>query len=1092
MVSRRFIFSVVAFVGAFGGVVSACSDDGSSAKNTIGDTTTDGSNDTQKAQDDTAGGPDSTAQDSALTSDGIAGDVTGDMGNGSDIADAGISSEDTTIINDRCIPQLPSNVVAVDLAPYVSGVASGRTFAKEATTEEDLVSGPAQTGSIGDYVIGNEVARFVVRGPKRVMGPCPWGGAVLDGDIVRDDGEPGQDNMGATCVFVNIGRTQRVDRVQVLADGSDGCPAIIAMTGKDTVNDFLNAPNLLKTYGINIEIAFDPDKDLSLAMTTYYIVRPHETTMRVVTAMRNDGDETQPIIAGDVIDSGGVVEFFNPVSSLKGFGYSSIAPETMDFMGFVGQHSSHGYAPPLKTNNEGKMGPGAAYLAVSGVVGCVIGTTDAFTTLLSDLSQPVEGVVMLAPGDTTTIDRVLAVGTGSLTSVTDAIFSARGVETGRVVGFVHDPDKKGVADVRVSFINEEGRAETQAKSEVDGTFSANLKPGVYTLKIWSESRALLAESSVSIDAGAETNVDVPVTGAGIVEVFCEDTKAAPLPCKVTVMCDGACPWFASSLVRDVGTDNDYKNLYQFTGMDGKARFELAPGPYRVIATRGPEYSVWPVDVHETNGSLVDVKTGETTSLTATLARVVDTTDWLSGDFHVHGINSPDAPVSLDDRVRTFLGEGVDVLVSTDHDFISDYAPTVNKLGAASLLATMIGEELTTFDYGHYNGFPLEVDPASSNGGAVDWGNGEANGKHPDAIFDALHAFAGDQVVQINHAESGYFGSTKLNPITGVTLSDPAFFRLDPVVPDPVTGNTYLWSEKFTAMEIYNGHSESKLRRLFNYWVTFLNRGFRVTATAVSDTHKMIKSEAGGPRTFVHMPGMATVRPFAQTSFVQAVNDGRAFGSNGPIVTVDIHKTDDVKASIGETLVVDEAGPVTLKVSIQTPAWYRVNRLRVFSNVTDATFEDGWKINDAWPTSVAEKSFQMTEDDLKPGIEGGDTYQRYVKMVELTLEVTVDSYFVVVVDSTTEDGSLWPYLRSKGVMALAYTNPVFVDVGGDGWTPPVDVTKIEPKNPPKTALTVPNRLLGHGASREEFHEILRIVGPKCEELHELNPHGHRHR
>lgn len=1092
MASRRLIYGVI-FVGL---VVAtgwgACVEGDSTKIEQVDSATIADVQDSQNPLDDGAIGPDGTGQDGSTAADGLTADTVADGDSGADMADTNTPNPDVDNGTNRCVPQLPGNVVAVDLSPYVSDFAPGRTFAKEVTNDADLVSGPAQTGSLGDFVIGNEVARFVVRGPKRVMGPCPWGGAVLDGDIVRDDGEPGQDNMGATCVFVNIGRTQLVERVQVLADGSDGCPAILAMTGRDTVNDFLNAPNLLKTYGINIEIAFDPDKDLSLAMTTYYIVRPNEPTMRVVTAMRNDGDETQPILAGDVIDSGGVVEFFNPVSSLKGFGYSSIAPETMDFMGFVGQNASHGYAPPALADQDGKMGPGAAYLAVSGVVGCVIGTVDAFTSLLADLSEPVAGVVLLAPGETTAIDRLIAVGTGSLSSVTDAIFAARGLETGRVTGFVHDPDKIGVGDVRVSFIDEEQRAQTQAKTEADGTFSANLPLGTYTLKIWSESHAMLSDVTVTVESGAEVSVEVPVGGTGMVEVFCEDTAAAPLPCKVTVMCDGTCPWFASPLVRDVGTDNDYKNLYRFTGMDGKAEFKLAPGPYRVIATRGPEYSVWPLDVHETNGTPVDLKPGEKTTLTATLARVVDTNDWLSGDFHVHGINSPDAPVSLEDRVRTFLGEGVDVLVSTDHDFITDYAPTVNKLGAASLLATMIGEELTTFDYGHFNGFPLEVDPTSQNGGAVDWGNGEDKGKHPDAIFDALHAFAGDQVVQINHAESGYFGATKLNPVTGVTLTDPAFFRLEPVTPDPVTGNTHLWSEKFTAMEIYNGHSESKLRRLFNYWVTFLNRGFRVTATAVSDTHKVVKSEAGGPRTFVHMPNQATVRPFAQAAFVQAVNDGRAFGSNGPILSLKLLKTDDITATIGETLRVPESGPVTLRLTVQTPSWYKVDRMRVFSNVTDATFDDGWKINDAWPTPVAEKTFQMEAADLQPGIEGGESYPRYVKTVEVTLDVTVDSYYVVVVDATTAAGSLWPYLRSKSVMALAYTNPVFVDVGGDGWTPPMDATKLAGKPAPKNEQNQATRILGPGSSREEFNDILQIVGPKCEEIHDLDPHGHRHR
>ena len=43
---------------------------------------------------------------------------------------------------------------------------------------------------------------------------------------------------------------------------------------------------------------------------------------------------------------------------------------------------------------------------------------------------------------------------------------------------------------------------------------------------------------------------------------------------------------------------------------------------------------------------------------------------ISGDFHVHMLNSPDSPIPLKDRTLNGATDGLDVLVPTDHDFIT--------------------------------------------------------------------------------------------------------------------------------------------------------------------------------------------------------------------------------------------------------------------------------------------------------------------------------------------------------------------------------------------------------------------------------------
>ena len=105
---------------------------------------------------------------------------------------------------------------------------------------------------------------------------------------------------------------------------------------------------------------------------------------------------------------------------------------------------------------------------------------------------------------------------------------------------------------------------------------------------------------------------------------------------------------------------------------------------------------------------MDLRTADATAA-ATLGRIVDTTGWMSADLHVHAINSTDSAVRNSLRAANFLAEGVDVLLSTDHEVITDFAPIVRELGAEQLMATMIGEEVTTFSHGHFNAFPLVRD-----------------------------------------------------------------------------------------------------------------------------------------------------------------------------------------------------------------------------------------------------------------------------------------------------------------------------------------------------------------------------------------------
>ena len=120
--------------------------------------------------------------------------------------------------------------------------------------------------------------------------------------------------------------------------------------------------------------------------------------------------------------------------------------------------------------------------------------------------------------------------------------------------------------------------------------------------------------------------------------------------------------------------------------------------------------------------------GGTNNVAAQIARVLDTTGFISSDHHVHGIASADSRVSSSDRVRQFAGEGVDNIIMTDHHHHTDLNPRIAALGFTAFVTSTIGEEITTWDTGHYNAYPMLIDPTRPSGGSTDWGGAAPAGE----------------------------------------------------------------------------------------------------------------------------------------------------------------------------------------------------------------------------------------------------------------------------------------------------------------------------------------------------------------------------
>ncbi len=253
---------------------------------------------------------------------------------------------------------------------YVSVQGQGARVRKLASAAEGI-GGPSAQGTAGDWLLENDRIRVVVQGPDRHIAAQPYGGTILDADLVRSG--PGQDQFGEIGLLYNFGRTVDATSFKVLRDGAQGGAVVLAASGFDAPNDFLSIRSQLRDQLGSLP-AVDPFAKLPLEITNYYVLNPGESRVQVVTAICNNGAAETTLSVGDLTDPGYTVEFFNPDSCTQGFGFggSCFGLDRASWYGYLGDGVAYGYAPhrPSAPTVPEKQN---AILTVSGVTGSILG-----------------------------------------------------------------------------------------------------------------------------------------------------------------------------------------------------------------------------------------------------------------------------------------------------------------------------------------------------------------------------------------------------------------------------------------------------------------------------------------------------------------------------------------------------------------------------------------------------------------------------------------------------------------------------------------------------------------------------------------------
>jgi hypothetical protein len=381
-----------------------------------------------------------------------------------------------------------------------------------------------------------------------------------------------------------------------------------------------------------------------------------------------------------------------------------------------------------------------------------------------------------------TYERYLVVGDGDIASITEEMYRVRGTPTGELKGHVLWADTGTPAPNAQLFVfsdPEPGRAWesldalTRANIELrgdvglvnaidadlgldrveDGDFRAVLPEGNYVVVARdADGTATSPLTPFGLRAGSTLTLVPALPQPATVVYRIVDETGSPVPAKLTfVALDGeGRPLLGDGRRRvylgDGRLGNGVRSLRW--SHDGSGETTVEPGRYRIIVSRGIEYGLYTV-------ADVELKSGSTERINATLVREIDTRGWMSADMHLHSTPSFDSGFPIARRVVAVAAEGVEFAVSTDHDVATFYEPTVRELSLEPYLKTAVGAEITTVEQGHFLGFPIRYDALTVPAhGAHDWVC-----QAGDAILDGIRA-TGDEMTPLTivaHPRDGFFG-----------------------------------------------------------------------------------------------------------------------------------------------------------------------------------------------------------------------------------------------------------------------------------------------------------------------------------------------
>jgi len=328
--------------------------------------------------------------------------------------------------------------------------------------------------------------------------------------------------------------------------------------------------------------------------------------------------------------------------------------------------------------------------------------------------------------------------------------------------------------------------------------------------------------------------------------------------------------------------------------DGKASITLPAGSYRISAGRGFEYGL--------ASRVVELAAGAGEAVRLEIRKEVPTGMLAACDPHVHTLElSGHGDASVEERMVTLAGEGVELPVATEHNKHESYRAAAEKSGLSRFFTPIDGNEVTT-SKGHFNVFPIRPGAAVPDAKVTDW----------PKLMESIRA-AGAQVVVLNHPRSSHNNFVPFAPenFNGVTGENRRGFEFS-----------------FDAVELVNsGALRSDFMEVYRDWFALLDHGYRVTGVGSSDSHDVNRYIVGQGRTYVVCQDGDPAR-IDVAEAVKSLREGRALVSLGLLAQIKV----DGRFDVGD-LATGLKDEVAVDVSVWGPSWTKAEEIALYANGT---------------------------------------------------------------------------------------------------------------------------------------------------------------
>ncbi len=800
---------------------------------------------------------------------GCGGDGGGgsDGGGGPDAAADGSMRTDGGSDGGSGCSDLPDFVAPGDSDGHTDplGVASGEVRAGRLKASE-LPEDPKglQLYEAGDFVLANDTVAVIIEDAGISDLYDPWGGNIIgiasveDGRLVRPADYT--ELLVGTSRFILEARS-----VGVVADGSSGVATVRALGVLRPI------PFLKKFPGVE---AIAPGDFDGIEAAIDYTLRPDSPQVEVSIHYRNVTPEDLNVQPFFLIFQKERMKAFTQKDG-RGFDVPDSA-FTTPRIGFVStEGTSYSWGVP-----EGEM---ALFISLSGTM---VFRGNAFSVPACSVHEQDYARLIVGGPEADGLVQAQAV--------------VDGVTLRAIEGTVTDEGGAPLAGVHVHVTDESGNYLTRATTSEDGTYTVHVPDGA-AVRMLAYLRGYPADGPYMVGS-SESSRDFSLGPVGRLRVRATDADSGnAIPVRIQVMPVDGPPvedrkWGESRMIQS--------RLHVAFPANGEAEFVVPVGTHRVVVSRGFEYTLF--------DDTVMVTAGAETTVNASLRRTVASPGLMCADFHIHTIRSPDAPDPVDLKVRAAAGDGLEIPVRSEHEWVADFEPTISSEGLEGWLFGVSSLELTTFAWGHMGVFPLYADPSQRNHGAFEWVD-----KLPPEVFREVRMRPESPAIIINHPRSfgggrigSYFVAAELDPETGSV------------------GASDMWDEDFKLVEVFNDSSFDENRDAsVKDWFALLRTGRKVFAVGSSDSHKILAaSPVGYPRTCLDL-GVDTA-PALRVQGANLVRDTALGGAmtiqGGALVT-----------AVADRGMVGPGGTVTgasdtedVHVVVQAPCWVSIQQLEV--------------------------------------------------------------------------------------------------------------------------------------------------------------------